>query len=161
MKILYKILLMGAVFNVSVANVYFWQAERDGEFSCCLFLNGVDICNPYQACTRNSTYDLNGIFDYVSRLLVVDKDQVFSYHRALNQAQSFIRHALASRMNMYYRYDEPARQVKFYHEIAEITKSNEKASKGVATPNAALEKQKNEDALVAYLIKMGLAWPIK
>lgn len=161
MKNLYKIIFICFLFNVTVANVYFWESYRDGERSCCLFLNGADICNPYQPCTRNAAYDLHGIFDYISRLLMVDKGSSFPYHQILNQAQGFIRQAMASGMNMYYRYDEPARAIKFYHEIAETTKSNEKLVKASLTTSASVEKQKNEDAVTAYLIKMGLAWPLK
>lgn len=142
MKKVYLVVSICSLFGLIQANVYFWQADRDGERSCCLFLNGSDICNPYQPCTRNANYDLNGILEYISRILVTDKGSAFAYHKVLNQAQNFIRHALMSGMNMYYRYDEPARLVKFYHEISETTKSNEKAAKSNAVATAATENRR-------------------
>ena len=160
MKLFYKILLTCVLGNLASANIYFWEAVRDGERSCCLFLNGSDICNPYQPCTRNAAYDLHGIFDYVNRLLSVEKGESFAYHQVLNQAQDFISQALASGMNMYYRYDEPARKVKFYHELAEITKSNTKTSKTSSATSETSKKQQHEEEVLAYLMKIGLAWPL-
>ena len=161
MKNLSLIVVACLVFNVMQANIYFWESYRDGERSCCLFLNGADICNPHVPCTRNAAYDLTGIFDYISRILQVDKGSSYPYHKVLDQAQHFIRHALTSGMRMYYRYDESARAVKFFHEIAETTKAHEKSSKGSAASTAAVEKQKGEDAVLAYLIKIGLARPLR
>lgn len=146
------------ILSGTVTPCYLWESYRDGERSCCLCMNGSDICNPYVPCTRNAAYDLNGIFDYISRLLSIDKGNGFSYVKILEQAQDFIRHALMSGMRMYYRFDE-RRKVKFYHEIAEATKSAEKTSKAtVAGANATTSKQKDEDVVTAMLVKMGLAW---
>lgn len=142
---------------------YLWEAYRDGERSCCLCIpgsNGGDFCNPYVPCTRNAAYDLHGIFDYVSRLLSVEKGSNFSYVKILENAQEFIRHALMSSMRMYYRFDEH-RKVKFYHEIVESVKMSEKSSKAATstTSNASGgQKQKDEDVVTAMLVKMGLAW---
>src|SRR3990167_3346374 len=106
MKFFYKILLMCIFSQYALADIYFWEAVRDGERSCCLFYNGADICNPYQPCTRNAAYDLHGIFDYVDRLLSVDRGGNMPYHQILQNAQKFIRQAMVSGMGMYYRYDE-------------------------------------------------------
>ena len=164
MKIRYVILLSVLLGNSVQSNVYFWELDCDGERSCCLFVNGQDICNPSAACTRNAGHDLTQILDYISRLFLVDKGTTFSYHKLLQQAQDYINHALATGMHMYYRYDVH-RKVKFYHEIAEATKAVEKSGKGgsstSATTSAAAEKQKNEDVVLAYLIKQGLARPMK
>ncbi len=145
----------------TIAPCYLWETYRDGERSCCLFIpgsNGGDFCNPYVPCTRNAAYDLNGIFDYISRVLVVDKGSSFSYVKLLENAQEFIRHVLMSGMRMYYRFDEH-RKPKFYHEIAETVKSSEKTSKATtAVANAGAAKQKDEDVVTAMLVKMGLAW---
>lgn len=148
------------ILSGTVKPCYLWEMYRDGERSCCLCMNGADICNPYVPCTRNAAYDLNGIFDYTSRLLSVDKGSSYPYHKVLEQAQEFIRHAMMSGMRMYYRFDEH-RKAKFYHEIAEATKASEKTSKTSSATSAASAtavKQKDEDVVTAMLVKMGLAW---
>ncbi len=157
MKII-KLVFISIFLFGSINPCYLWESNRDGERSCCLHLNGADICNPYCPCTRNVTYDLNGIFDYVARLLSVDKGVNFPYHKILEQSQNFIRKALSSGIRMYYRFDE-YRNVKFYHEIAEATKSLEKTSKtSTLQTSAGTNKQKEDDVVTSMLVKMGLAW---
>lgn len=164
MKIMVFLLIGFFLCSSLQANTYFWESDRDGERSCCLFVNGQDICNPYQPCTRNAAADLTKILDYISRIFLGDKGTTFSYHKLLQQAQDFIKYALSLHMPMYYRYDV-RRKVKFLHEIAEMAKVVEKSGKGASstssTTSAAVEKQKNEDIVLAYLIKQGLAWPMK
>ena len=153
-----KIMFIAFVLVGSVKPCYFWESYRDGERSCCLCMNGTDICNPYVPCTRNAAYDLQGIFDYISRLLQVDKGSSFPYHKILEQAQEFIRYARMSGMRMYYRFDE-FRKVKFYHEIAEAAKAAEKTSKSTtaaATATATTAKSA-EETVTAILVNMGLA----
>lgn len=144
-------------------NVYFWESNRDGERSCCLFIGGADICNPYVPCTRHAYSDLNGIYDYISRILQVDKGsgKTFSYQKILSHAQDFIKSALSSStMSMYYRYDE-RRSVKFYHEIQETSKSAEKpvdkSVKSTSATAATSTDKKPDDFILAYLVKLGLA----
>ncbi|MBP6892343.1 hypothetical protein KBB68_02055 [Candidatus Babeliales bacterium] len=155
-----KIIFITFILFGYIKPCYLWEMYRDDERSCCLYLNGADICNPYVPCTRNAAYDLNGIFDYSLRLLLVDKGSAYPYHKILEQAQEFIRHAMMSGMRMYYRFDEH-RKVKFYHEIAEATKALEKTSKTSSSANGVnmtTAKKNDEDVVTAMLVKMGLAW---
>lgn len=147
-------------YNFTMSQIYFWESYRDGGRSCCLFMSGVDICNPYVACTRHVATDLMGIENYISRILLVDKGQCFSYHKTLIHAQNFIKQSFISPINLYYRYDEPQRHMKFFHEIQESTRANEKTGKASASSSSS-EKQKAEDAVTAYLIKIGIARPLK
>lgn len=149
-------------FSISLKpTVYLWELNQENQRSCCLYLDGSDICNPNQPCTRNAAYDLTQILQYVSRIFLIDKGSHFAYHKVLKQAQGFINHALSFHLHMYYRYDVQ-RHVKFYHEIAESTKAAlaDKSNKN-STSLPSLDKQKNEDAVLAFLVKQGLAWPTK
>ncbi len=143
------------------ATVYLWELNQGNQRSCCLYLDGNDICNPNQPCTRNAAYDLTQILQYVTRIFLIDKGSHFAYHKVLKQAQGFINHALSFHLHMYYRYDVQ-RYVKFYHDIAESTKASlaDKSNKN-STSLPSLDKQKNEDAVLAFLVKQGLAWPTK
>lgn len=141
------------------SGAYLWESTCDNGHSCCLFFNGADICNPHVPCTRNVALDLQGISDYIGRILQVDKSNTFSYCKVLTQAQDFIKNIMHSSVRLYYRFDTAQRRVKFYHDIAEAARVQEKNNKGSATTTAsAVEKQKNEDAILAYMIKLGLAW---
>lgn len=156
--IILSIFFVGSV----LPSIYLWESVRDGERSCCLFIGGADICNPYVPCKRHAYSDLMGIYDYISRILQVDKGSTFSYHKTLGHAQSFIRyHLSSSALRIYYRFEEN-RSVKFYHEIQELAKITEKSSKGSSTTplSVAGDKQKAEDVVLAYLAKMNLARPI-
>jgi hypothetical protein len=149
-------------FQLYGSGCYLWESNRDHERSCCLFLSGVDICNPYVPCTRNSGFDVRGIYDYIGRILQVDQGATFSYCKILNQAQEFIKNALESGIRLYYHFDTPQRRVKFYHEIAESARATEKSNKtSNVTTTAAAEKQKNEEAVLAYMMSLGLAWKLK
>lgn len=160
--------MKNAIFLVSLfcasmlESCYLWESYRDHERSCCLFINGVDYCNPYVPCTRNIAYDLTKLNDYLGRILQVDKGLTFSYHAALQQAQEFIKQALNARWNIAYRFDTPQRSVKFWHEIAEAARAIEKNSKPTAAAaSTTTEKQNKEEAVLAYLMKLGLAWSLQ
>lgn len=160
----FKIILMLQLLNLQLlaSGAYLWQHYKKNESSCCLFLNGTDICNPNSVCTRNVALDLQGIFDYIGRILQVDKGSTFSYYKILNQAQEFIKNILASSTRLFYRFDTPQRHVKFFHEVAETARMTEKNNKNPnAATTAGIEKQKNEDIVLAYLEKLGLAWKLK
>jgi hypothetical protein len=143
------------------AGIFLWESQRERERSCCICLNGVDICNPYVPCTRNVAIDLRGISDYISRILQVDKGSSFSYQKILTQAQDFIAYALQTHMRLFYRFDTPQRSVNFFHEVAEQCRLNEKSGKAGSSVAGAADKQKGEDAILAYLTKLGLAWKVK
>ncbi len=161
MKISHTLFFMIFLTASIQATVYLWELNQDNQRACCLYLDGNDICNPNQPCTRNAAYDLTQILQYVSRIFLIDKGSSFPYHKILKQAQGFINHALSFHLHMYYRYDVQ-RNVKFYHEVAELTKAalTDKSNKSsTALPSS--DKQKNEDAVLAFLVKQGLAWPTK
>jgi hypothetical protein len=159
----YQLILISCFFINQIEAMYLWEYRQDGERSCCLFFNGVDVCNPYAACTRNAALDLTRIYDYIGRIMLIDKGSIFSYHKVLNQAQELIKHVLSTHSRVYYNFDV-CRGAKFYHEVAEMVRAEAKSSKGSSsstTTSATNEKQKNEDAVIAYLTKLGLARPMR
>jgi len=147
--------------------VYLWEYhDFDKEKSCCLHLNGSDICNPQVSCTRSVYFDLKGIYDYISRLLNLEKINTFSHINLLNQAKFFIRHTMTSSiMNLSYRFDEQ-RAIKFLHEQIESSKQTEKTSKSSNASSSSVvgiasSFDKKEDIVWRHLVKLGIAKPWK
>lgn len=150
-------------------SMYLWEANNDEGRSCCLSYMGSDICNPYVPCTRHVRTDLMGINDYITRLLQAEKSSQFSYSQLLTYAQMFIRHTLASgQISIYYHFDEH-RRVQFFHEIQLLEKSksdnkfSDKSSKSSlsSSGNSSSDKQKAEEAVLAYLVAKGAARKIR
>lgn len=167
----FMVLFLGIIAfgSCTLQSMYFWEACNDGGRSCCLSYMGSDICNPYVPCTRHVRTDLTGISDYITRLLQAEKSSQFSYFQLLNQAQMFIRHTLISgQMSIYYHFDEH-RSVQFFHELQQSeksksdNKSSDKSSKVSlgSSGNALSDKQKSEEAVLAYLVAKGAARKIK
>lgn len=165
MKKMYLIVLIiiNAYSSIMPDGIYLWEYRRNGERSCCLSLSGNDICNPQTPCTRNVYSDVMGINDYITRLLGLEKAGSMSYATILTQAQYYIRHVLGSSITqLMYRFDEQ-HTVKFFHEMVDTPKPNEKAAKSTTsaatTPAAgtATVGAKKDDPVFQYLVKLGLA----
>lgn len=131
--------------------MYLWQANNDGDLSCCLHIGGVDICNPHVRCTQYIKHDLTGILDYVMRLSSTDKALASPHSTILTQAKRYIRAALGNPYySIEYRLSEH-RAVRFYHEIIDEM-AKQKDGKG---PSKA--KAKQDQFVKQYLMKLGFA----
>ena len=130
--------------------IYLWQANNEGDYSCCLHIGGADICNPHVRCTRYARHDLAGILDYVVRLLSTDRALVEPHGTILLQVKKYIREALHNPYySVEYRLSE-SRSVRFYHEIIESLVKQQKENKGVAK-----SKSKQDQFVQQYLMKLG------
>lgn len=144
------------------ASIYLWEYVDLGERSCCLSFSGSDICNPHVPCTRHVYSDLSGIYDYITRLLSLEKTQTFSYAKLLTQAKYYIHHALYSSFTqLSYRYDVH-REVTFFHEVTEktVNKNVDKTAKG-SSGSTSNDKAKLEEVVWKYMVKLGLSRPHK
>ncbi len=163
-KVMFCVFLSLASDGLQAHGVYLWEYREEFDQSCCLYVSGLgDICNPNTPCTRNFHVDLSGIFDYVTRLLATEKGSSFSYSKLLQQTQLFIRHMYASSFSgLSYRFDQQ-RPVQFLHNLPDTTKNDKSAKSATSstTTTAAAEKAKGEDVVLQYLIKLGIAKPLK
>jgi len=156
------LVLFGTFQHVRASSIYLWEYVDQGERSCCLSFSGSDICNPHVACTRHVQSDLSGIYDYITRLLSLEKTQTFSYVKLLTQAKYYIHHALhTSFTQLSYRYDV-YREVTFFHEITDKSsnKAVDKSAKG-GSASTTNDKAKLEDVVWKYMVKLGLSRPHK
>jgi hypothetical protein len=162
---LFKIMIFLSVFFLSNrligAGIYLWEYREDADRSCCLYLSGVDYCNPNTPCTRHFHTDLTGIMDYITRLLATEKGSTFSYSTQLKQAQFFIRHMYASSFRDLSYHFEQQRPVEFFHNMLDANKSIKSSTSTASTSTAAADKAKSEDLVLKYLIKLGVARPLK
>lgn len=161
-KILFFVSIL---FNAQVSQsngIYLWEYNYFGQQSCCLHIGNEDICNPNVACTRNMTQDLFGIYDYIGRILHMEKISTFPYAKFLNEAQIYIRKMAG---NLSYRSDEYRVNLKFFHDMVleQVPTKNDKnksASGTTTTADAEKNKQKQEEVF-EYLVKIGLASKFK
>lgn len=132
--------------HIAYSSVYLWQMyEESGESSCCFHMNSINICNPHKKCTKFLGNDLNGILDYIARILSSDKGAVEPHGIILKQVQRHIRLLLQNPYQVVsYRFDIKD-TVPFYHDvIAQAAKSPKQSEKTKpAGPNP-------------YLVKLGL-----
>lgn len=120
--------------------------------SCCLHYSGVDICNPYQPCTRFAKIDLTGILDYINRLANTEHAKMEPHGTILAQVKTYIRSILYNpHKSLVYQIPE-YKSVKFYHDIIEtdFLKSKEKKDP------VAKAKSIKDDPVAMQLVKMGL-----
>jgi len=148
--------------HINSSGVYLWEYMNHGERSCCLSLSGADYCNPNVACTKHVYSDLSGIYDYLTRLLNLEKTHTFSYVKMLTQAQYYIRHAMYAPMHQLRYRNDVYRDVVFFHEITDkaFGKVGDKVAKG-AVGATAIDKSKLEDVVWRYMVKLGLTRPHK
>ncbi len=142
--------------------IYLWQYAQYGQLSCCLHIGNEDICNPNVACTRNIQHDLLGIYDYIDRILRMEKIATFPYAKFLNEAQAYIRKMAWPGSGLSYRFDEHRLRVKFFHDIAlEQTLSKNEKSKPAAPMTDAEKTKQRQEEIFDYLVKIGLASRVK
>ena len=165
---LFKIIIFLSVCFLSNrligAGIYLWEYRENADRSCCLYLSGVDYCNPNTPCTRHFYTDLTGIMDYITRLLATEKGSSFSYSTQLKQAQFFIRHMYASSFRDLSYHFEQQRSVEFFHNMQDANKGDKSVKSSTSTAStstAAADKAKGEDLVLKYLIKLGVARPLK
>jgi len=167
---LIKILLICSVFSMSGLlrsdGIYLWEYREDNDRSCCLHVkmtgSQYDICNPNTPCTKHFDTDMSGILDYITRLLATEKGSSLTYSTILKQAQYFIRHMRSSFYRDLSYHFKVQRPVEFFHNMQEPNKSAKSST--TSTPSAstaAADKAKGEDKVLAYLIKLGVARPLK
>ncbi len=148
--------------RVQGAGIYLWEYHEDGERSCCLYMSGTDFCNPNVPCTKHFYADMSGILDYITRLLSTEKGGSLSYSTILKQAQYFIRHMQTSSFRDLSYHFNVQRPVQFFHNMPEPSKSAKSSTASASsTSTAAADKAKGEDKVLAYLIKLGVARPLK
>jgi hypothetical protein len=155
----------GILFSVQMVQsdgIYLWEYGGSGQQSCCLHIGNEDICNPNVACTRNISIDLHGIYDYIGRVLHMEKISTFPYAKFLNEAQVYIRKMAGG---LSYRWDEYRLSVKFFHDMVleqASTKNDKNKSSGTTTPATDVEKNKHkQEEVFEYLVKIGLASKFK
>lgn len=138
---------------------YLWQYTGDGSISCCLHVGGENICNPHVACTKNTTVDLLGIYDYITRILQMEKIGTFPYAKFLNDAQLYIRKMAIMPNRISYHTQEYHPNVKFFHTmVLEHASAKNDKNKKTSQPLTDAEKQKlNQKEIFDYLVKIGLA----
>ncbi len=139
---------------------YLWEYNGAGQRSCCLHIGNEDICNPHVACTRNMSTDLFGIYEYIGRVLQMEKISTFPYAKFLNDAQTYIRRMVGG-IGLSYRWDEHRLKVKFFHDMvleqsAAKNDKNKSSAAAATTTDAEKTKQKQEEVF-EYLVKIGLA----
>lgn len=161
-KIMIFLVVSFASDHLNGIGIYLWEYREDADRSCCLYLSGVDYCNPNTPCTRNFYTDLTGIMDYITRLLSTEKGSTFSYSTQLKQAQFFIRHMYASSFRDLSYHFEQQRSVQFFHNMQDkVDKSVKSTTPSASTATVAADKAKNEDLVLKYLIKLGVARPLR
>ncbi|MBI2345045.1 hypothetical protein HYV10_03170 [Candidatus Dependentiae bacterium] len=160
-KILSIIVLLVIMHGTSNYGNYLWEYIDNGQHSCCLHLGTYDICNPGVPCVRNNAIDLLGIYDYVGRILHMEKISTFPYAKFLNEAQSYIRKMATLGNRLSYHVHEYRSSLKFFHDLAvEHSQSKNDKPKGLALASEA-DKQKKQDEVFEYLVKIGLATKFK
>ena len=164
---------VGCEYSLDAHRVYLWENINTltGSHSCCLCFAGTDICNPNIPCTNNQYVDVAGIYDYIARLLSLDKSACFSFATLLNQAQYYIRYILRSTRTIWYVREEQ-RDVVFFDQLIDTcckpcekplkpcdTKSATKSSTTSTSSTSSTDKQKQEDKVFKYLVSLGMAKP--
>lgn len=143
---------------------YLWEYNLYGQRSCCLHLANEDICNPNVPCSRNPSVDLMSIYDYIGRVLHMEKISTFPYAKFLNDAQVYVRNMAGFRNGLTYRFDEYRLSVKFFHDMVleQASSKNDKNKSSATTTTSEADKNKQkQDEVFAYLVKIGLATKFK
>lgn len=116
MKLKLICMLLLSLYSSIYSNIYLWQMEDERGSSCCLHMQDVDICNPYKPCSKVLAIDMNGILDYVLRILGSDKNVTNNQAAELLKIKKYIRSVLSNPyMTLAYRLDMN-RVVSFYHD---------------------------------------------
>lgn len=155
----------GILFSVQMIQsdgTYLWEYNGSGQRSCCLHIGNEDICNPHVACTRSISIDLHGIYEYIGRVLQMEKISTFPYAKFLNEAQAYIRRVAGG---LSYRWDEYRLNVKFFHDMVleQVPAKNDKnkSSGGATTMTEAEKNKQKQEEVFDYLVKIGLATKFK
>lgn len=128
-------------------------------YSCCLRVNGVDVCNPNVPCTRSVSKDLSAIGNYVDRLLRSDIGD-YEDREFLLYVQRYIRSLLMSAsIALSYRFDIN-RQVEHYHDMIYRKKREEvyraKKKKDDIKEREIAEKARKEREMLDDMKHLGL-----
>lgn len=160
-KILFFCMLFLTTSLVQTNGIFLWEYSDNGSRSCCIHLANADICNPDVPCTKTVHIDLMGIYDYIGRILILEKSSTFPFYEFLKQAQNYITKGWA--MSLSYRFDYFISNIKFHHELATeaLTAAKGDKSKAALASTAATDKAKQDDATMKYLMKLGLVKQIK
>ena len=140
--------------QVQASGPYLWQFNDGTDHACCLYFSGEDVCNPNSYCTRSLQADLSGISDYITRVLSTENGEAAFYSTFLHQVQFYIRHAMTSFCGLSYRFSEQ-RIIQYFHNMT-AQKQKDKTTKFAGAAN-----NKNEDMVLKYLIKLGIARPLR
>jgi hypothetical protein len=161
-KIVFLFLLISGSILIKANGVFFWEYTSNGHRSCCLHIGNSDICNPDVPCTRTVQIDLVGIYDYIGRILAMEKVSTVPFFESLKNAQNYIKRGWG--MSLSYRYDYYVANIKFHHELASeaaVATKNDKAKTALGATTATTDKAKQEEATLKYLMKLGLVQQIK
>jgi hypothetical protein len=157
-KLLFFAGMLLSVQLVQSNGTYLWEYAGSGQRSCCLHIGNEDICNPHVACTRNISVDLLGIYEYIGRVLHMEKISTFPYAKFLNEAQAYIRKMSGG---LSYRWDEYRLSVKFFHDmVLEQAPGKNDKNKSLTAATTATDAEKNkqkQEEVFEYLVKIGLA----
>ena len=143
--------------SIHSTGVFLWEYQGNGSRSCCLHLSDTDICNPDVPCTRTISVDLGGIYEYIGRILVLEKSSTFPFYFFFKQAQNYIKKGITTPLG--YRFDYFVSGLKFYHELAAEVAFPKTDKSKVGTTGAAatsLDKAKQDELTLKYLMKIGL-----
>lgn len=147
MRLILLMLLVGMSQHLQ-SGCYLWQMDDESESSCCIHMDDVDICNPGKSCTRFLRADLNGIDEYLVRLLITEKGSIDEHAIVLKRVQRYVRSLLANPYRyIAYRFDVH-RVVQFYHDLIVVPA---KGAKPAEKP-----KSKEPEKLNPLLLKYGL-----
>ena len=155
-RFIFLILGLFVLFGHAIeSKAYLWEMLDDMGNSCCLHMDGVDICNPYVPCTHYMEADLLGIAQYINRLLTTDRGNLEPYRTLLIQVKRFIRTVLQdSYYVMTYQLDQ-YRSVQFYHELIDSASKGKDKSNSVSKLPAQKQSSK-QDYVRERLIRLGL-----
>jgi len=159
--VLYALIICNIRLIQSNGN-YLWEYTGNGSRSCCLHISNMDICNPDVPCTKNNSIDLLGIYDYISRILHMEKIATFPYAKFLNEAQAYVRKMSGLPNSLSYHHNQYRVDLKFFHELVlehSLVKNDKNKSSTPVVTEA--EKQKKQDEIFEYLVKIGLATKFK
>lgn len=162
-KVLFFYVIFFATALVQANGIFLWEYSDNGHRSCCIHLGSVDICNPDVPCTKTVHVDLMGIYDYIGRILALEKSSTFPFYQFFKNAQAFLQKGWA--MSLSYRFDYFISDIKFYHDLAAeaLVSSKLDKAKSTSSNNSATtsDKAKQDDAILKYLMKLGLAKQIR
>ncbi len=162
-KTLFFYIIFFTTTLVQANGIFLWEHSSNGHRSCCIHLANVNICNPDVPCTKTVHVDLMGIYDYIGRILALEKSATFPFYQFFKNAQVFLQKGWA--MSLSYRFDYFISDIKFYHDLAAEALVSSKTDKSKANSNNSAtnsaDKAKQDDNVLQYLIKIGLAKQIR